>query len=91
MEEGPKSKSEGTTVSENYLCTEYYYINTILNIFVQSTNMDNCQLLIRNVSKRPQLYDFSLPLAERSRAITNKLWEEISNDLHGKIYYCSEP
>lgn len=59
-------------------------------IFVQPRKMDINRLLIREVRKRPQLYHVTLLLSERTRDIADKLWEEISDNLHNKIYYCSE-
>jgi len=42
--------------------------------------------LIAEIYKRPALWNFKLPLSERSLQIKKKLWEEISASMNGKIY-----
>lgn len=44
---------------------------------------DEEEILIHLVSERPPLYDYRLPLKLRSRAIVNKLWPEVKNELKG--------
>lgn len=41
------------------------------------------ELMIRAVQKRPPLWDFSLPLTERNKDITAKLWQEVSDEIQG--------
>ncbi|XP_018406184.1 PREDICTED: uncharacterized protein LOC108782403 [Cyphomyrmex costatus] len=41
--------------------------------------------LINAVQKRPALYDYRMPLKERSRQ-KNDLWKKVSKDLNGKIF-----
>lgn len=40
--------------------------------------------LIEEVHKRPALWNFKLPLVERSLQIKKKLWEEIYASMNGK-------
>lgn len=54
------------------------------NLGSSTWNAEDEEALIRLVSLRPALYDFRIPLKERSRTITRALWEEVILNLNGK-------
>lgn len=45
------------------------------------TDINQDELLISEVQCRPQLYDYILPLRERSRQKTRELWREVAEQL----------
>lgn len=47
--------------------------------------LDTEEHLILEVQSRPPLWNFTLPLQERSKLIKNKLWIEVSNELKGSF------
>lgn len=47
-------------------------------------NFDDEELLILEVQKRPSLWDYSLPLAQRRCTIKQRLWSEIVLALNGE-------
>lgn len=43
------------------------------------------ETLISLVAERPALFDFRLPLMQRTKEITRTLWQEIIDELEGKF------
>lgn len=71
-------------------CLQPIDFSNILQLEINEfDHYDLDELLVKEVSQRVQLYDFSLPSSQRSRDITYKLWEEVSENLHGNIYSTS--
>jgi len=63
----------------------------VSNLREEASNWRNKKImeeehLIAEIHKRPALWNFKLPLSERSLQIKKKLWEEISASMNGKIY-----
>ncbi|RLU22292.1 hypothetical protein DMN91_004570 [Ooceraea biroi] len=54
---------------------------------VRSNKLTNLEveILIIEVQKRTPLWDFSLPLEQRSRETVQRLWDEVSRELNGKL------
>ena len=48
---------------------------------------DNNAKLIRFVYERPALYNYKLPVKERSHIYKNELWEEVAFSLGGKTFF----
>lgn len=49
-----------------------------------SSNYDIEELLILSVQERRPLWDFTIPLEQRSQRVTKKLWDEVSEALQGR-------
>lgn len=47
-------------------------------------NFDDEEILILEVQNRPALWNYTLPLKERSAKMKKQLWEEIAQILNGK-------
>lgn len=50
-----------------------------------ATQQDIEEILIAEVQKRRELWDYTLPVSTRSRNVIASHWEEISKELNGKI------
>lgn len=60
-------------------------VSEATNSFNQSSNLD--ERLIEEVRRREPLYNFRLPLAQRSRKQTKEMWQDISTELNGNALY----
>lgn len=47
-------------------------------------NYDDEELLILSVQERRPLWDYTIPLEQRSQRLIKKLWDEVSETLGGK-------
>lgn len=65
-----KKKAKRQTASQKSIAT----VKSIL---------DQEEQLILEVQKRPPLWNFTLPLKERSKTIKQKLWDEVSEEMEG--------
>lgn len=55
------------------------------NSFYQSGDLD--ERLIEEVRSREPLYNFRLPLVQRSRKQAKQMWQDISTELNGNVLY----
>lgn len=74
-------------VMEEVMVTDTTHVSQEAKSNWQNKKLLEEEQLIDEIHKRPPLWNFKLPLTERSIQIKKRLWEEIHTSMNGRILY----